>query len=725
MSKNNIRFQRLGGSYQLLVERPSDLTFIPEMNDALWAMTSARCGAFRCDPDFLSMVDTDGNGRIRVNEVKEAVRWMISVLTEFDGVMNGSDTLRLSAVNRNHPDGREIIRTIRVALANLGVPDSTEISLAQISDQKNIIADALQNGDGIIPPDPVQDQKSRDCIRMIMKYVGSRKDLSGVEGVGEEDLEAFQRQAEAVLDWREACENDPEHILPFGARTEWIYGSFHKIEEKVDAFFRNCEALVLSGAGSTEKSGAMDPMDNVSVDEFLSRAPLAPVNRERILKLNEVRHPQWREAVLSFFRDLPEGTGNEITEERWTEICALLAPYEKWINAKPESRLTEVDASLLKNVLVSGTPGQIQALIRRDSDVCQNLQNCSQVRKLILFQKNMIRFLNNYVTLNELFDDRNTSLIQSGRLVMDGRCFSLCMVVEDPALHKKIAEASNICVVYLDAVTGTGPTEKKVKLAAAVTSGHMRHLFVGKSGVFYNADGTIWDARIFDFIQQPVSIREALVMPFYKFADFLQKQADKFFSARSKQYEDTIAKDIQSKSALPIPSKPAAPQPPQQQQTPAFSGSMILMGGGVGIAAIGSAFAFMAKSIQGISIGSVLAVFLGILLIFGGPIILISLNKLFRRNLSIFFEANGFALNGQMRLSLKMGRFFTYTPRLPGRVKVFKREIFSMESVEAQNSKNMQKYWLYILLGIFFVECVVLFCWYHRDAISQLWHQFF
>ena len=78
-----------------------------------------------------------------------------------------------------------------------------------------------------------------------------------------------------------------------------------------------------------------------------------------------------------------------------------------------------------------------------------------------------------------------------------------------------------------------------------------------------------------------------------------------------------------------------------------------------------------------------------------------------------------------MRLSLRMGRFFTYTPRLPGRVKVFKREIFSMESVEAQNSKDMQKYWLYVLLVIFFVECVILYWWYHKDAISQLWHQFF
>ena len=719
---SNIRFQRLGGSFQLLVERPSDLTFIPEMNDALWAMTSARTNAFRADPDFLSMLDTDGNGRIRVNEVKEAVRWMISVLIDYDGVMKGSDTLRLSAVNRNHPDGREIIRTIRVALANLGYPEAGEISLAQISDQKNIIADALQNGDGIIPPDPVQDLKSRECIRLIMQNIGSRKDLSGEEGIGAEELDAFLKQAGAVIDWRAACEKEPERILPFGAKTDGIYASFHKIEEKMNTFFRNCEALVLSGAGTELKTAAVNPMDNTSVDEFLSRAPLAPVNRNRVLKLDEVRHPQWREAVLSFFSSLPDGPADEVTEDRWKDICALLAPYGKWLSARPDSRLTAVDVSLLRSILDSGTPGHIQTLIRRDSDVSKNLQNCSQVRKLILYQKNMMRFLNNFVTLNELFDDGSTSLIQSGRLVMDGRCFSLCMVVSDPALHKKIAQDSNICVMYLDAVTGTGASEKKMKIAVAVTSGHMRHLFVGKSGVFYNADGTIWDATIFDFIQQPVSIREALVMPFFKFADFLQKQADKFFSARSKQYEDTLAKDIQSKAALPTAAPGAAPAP---QQPPAFSGSMVLMGGGVGIAAIGSAFAFMAKSIQGISVGTVLAVFLGILLIFGGPIIVISLCKLFRRNLSIFFEASGFALNGQMRLSLRMGRFFTYTPRLPGRVKVFKREIFSMESVEAQNSKDMQKYWLYVLLVVFFVECVILFWWYHKDAISQLWHQFF
>ena len=283
----NMRFQRLGGSYQLLVDDPSDLKFIPELNDALWAMTSARSGAFRADPDFLALLDADGNGRIRVNEVKDAVKWMIAVLADYDGVMKGSDTLSLSAINKSHPDGREIIRTVRVALANLGLPEAGEITLAQISDQKNIIADALQNGDGIIPPDPVQDQKSRECIRLIMQDVGSRKDLSGVEGIGAEELDAFLSQAGAVLDWRSACEKDPERILPFGAKTDGIYASFHKIEDKMNAFFRNCEALVLSGADAEQKPGAMNPMDNTSVDEFLARAPLAPVNRERILKLDE------------------------------------------------------------------------------------------------------------------------------------------------------------------------------------------------------------------------------------------------------------------------------------------------------------------------------------------------------------------------------------------------------------------------------------------------------
>ena len=149
------------------------------------------------------------------------------------------------------------------------------------------------------------------------------------------------------------------------------------------------------------------------------------------------------------------------------------------------------------------------------------------------------------------------------------------------------------------------------------------------------------------------------------------------------------------------------------------------MGGGVGIAAIGSAFAFMAKSIQGVSVGAILAVFFGILLIFGGPIITLSLMKLFRRNLAIFLEANGNALNGQMRLSLRMGRFFTFKPSLPKHSLIFARYLmFTRESVSADVSLKRRKIVLYVLLIIMLLECLALL-WLYRASLLEYWQKMF
>ena len=91
----------------------------------------------------------------------------------------------------------------------------------------------------------------------------------------------------------------------------------------------------------------------------------------------------------------------------------------------------------------------------------------------------------------------------------------------------------------------------------------------------------------------------------------------------------------------------------------------MLMGGGIGLAAIGSSVAFIAKSLQNISILNVLAVLLGIIVIFGGPLVVISLVKLFRRDLSRFLEAEGCAVNLRMRLSHRMGKIFSFRPQFP------------------------------------------------------------
>jgi hypothetical protein len=227
------------------------------------------------------------------------------------------------------------------------------------------------------------------------------------------------------------------------------------------------------------------------------------------------------------------------------------------------------------------------------------------------------------------------------------------MIVHDVAAHKKIAATSNVCVMYINATTGTAPATKSMTLAIAVTAGTMRRLFIGKSGVFYTPDGLIWDAVITDLIQQPVSLKEAILMPFYRIGDIIQKQAEKHFAAKTDALEADVTKSVDAKLAG------------GEKKEGGISMPMLIMGGGVGIAALGSSFAFMAKSLQGVSVWRILAVLLGIFIIICAPFVILSLLKLFRRSLTRFLEANGCALNREMRLTLALGRIFTYVPRLP------------------------------------------------------------
>ena len=74
--RGTVRFTKYGKIHQLVIETPDDLEALLGLDEALWVATSAPIDAFRCDADFLAYVDTDRNGRVYTNEVKEAVRWL-------------------------------------------------------------------------------------------------------------------------------------------------------------------------------------------------------------------------------------------------------------------------------------------------------------------------------------------------------------------------------------------------------------------------------------------------------------------------------------------------------------------------------------------------------------------------------------------------------------------------------------------------------------------------
>ncbi len=713
-------FRRIGGAGQLALRDIDDLPHVLELDEAHWALTGIDIDFLRTDRQFLDFIDEDHNGIIQADEVKRAVAWFLAHIRPEARPELGSPELRLDSIDVSAPEGAALFAAARVVLRNLGIPDSPVLSLSQIRNDDGILSNACCNGDGVITPGCFtgdcregasaipENPHLAEIVSRIMEIIGSCRDLTGAEGINRELLDSFRSGAEQYLSWYEAPENRPELLRPCGERTADFAAAVENLQERIDRYFLHCAALdFLPGLSCRPPlvEGDGDVPESAPMQELLEKLPIATPRPDRVLDFSAPLNPLYEKELhaLAAHPAMAEFlTGSVLSEAMWRRLTSLLTPCLEWKNAEPDKAYEKIEPAILKQWLTDGSLEELRRRIDEDLTIARELTAYHSLIKLTLFQQYLLEFLNNYVSLGALFNPRAASMLQTGKLVMDGRHYTFATPVKNLAEHKRIATMSDICVLYVEATTGRTENARRMTLAVAVTSGNIRNLFIGKHGIFYAVDGSVWDARIIDLIQQPVSISEALKMPFFRFGKFVARLADRFFSTKSTEVQKTLEKTITTGAVL----TPPAPAPAAKPQTPAVSGSMMLMGGGIGIAAIGSSVAFIIKSLQNISILNVLAVLLGIILIFGGPMVVISLVKLYRRNISRFLEANSCAVNRPMRLSRKLGLVFTFAPPLPraGLLKEDLVDLFRKPTV----SKGIRFFQIVLLL---LAVAAAILCW--------------
>ncbi len=689
-----MEFRKIGGSYQLVIRNAEDLRRLLELDESHWALNSVGVASLRGDEQFYRFLDADMDGQIRTDEIKEAISWFLSTLKDFSGFEKQSDVLELHAIEDATPEGQELLDAARLVLSNLECSGSEELSLQQIRSDKEIVSCARQNGDGIIPPEAAETSEVTDLVNAIIQRIGSLPDICGAEGADNTLLDQFIAEGSAYLAWFDAPAAEPATLQPFGEATASFHNLYASLQTDLDDYFIACEAYQFSGETPgrlTKLEEKVDPLNNQAVRDFFSAAPVAEPRADGILDFSGKLNPLKRAQLLALAADPCAREflkGKVLTQENWNQLKQRITPYADWLATKPGDRFDDCDPEQLRRWLSPELIEALRELIADDLAAAPRIGACERLHKLILFQHYLLEFLNNFVNLSQLFNPESSSLLQAGRLVMDGRNFTLASIVTNPIEHKSIVRLSDICVIYLTAVTGKPDAIRTMQLAVAVTSGNVRNFFLNKHGVFFTADGEVWDAKITELIQQPVSISEALRMPFYKFGEFISGQADRFFTAKTAEAQKQIGSNFDAAASAAV-TAPTAPKP----QTPAVSGSMMLMGGGIGIAALGSSIAFIVKSLANVSIWNVLAVLLGIILIFGGPVIVVSLIKLYRRNLSRFLEANGCAVNRPMRLSRKMGAIFTFLAPIP------KSNYLKQDLVDLFEGRSRRKwlFWLIVL----------------------------
>lgn len=275
------------------------------------------------------------------------------------------------------------------------------------------------------------------------------------------------------------------------------------------------------------------------------------------------------------------------------------------------------------------------------------------VQHAILCQMHLIDLANNFVSFPHLYNPGERAMFEMGTLIMDGREFSFAIRVRNRETHMLVAKSAAMYVLY---VSISGPTGLEFEVAVPVTSGSAGNLCVGKRGIFKSRDGRELDAQVVAIIENPVSICEAIVAPFVRLGRLITGKIESITSQAEKKLDDRASTAM---NMVGNPNASATPAPVGSNPTG------MLFGVGVATAALGSAAAYITKTLaqtpwSAIVIGVLVAVVVVIL-----PTCIVAFLKLRRRDLSGLLEGSGWAINSRMRLTRQQGKTFTRKPRYP------------------------------------------------------------
>src|SRR5688572_18890134 len=92
------RFARLGGFDQVRLETAQDYARLGELDQKLWAALACPVKGLEIDERTLALIDGDMDGRIRVPEILEAIRWAGANLADLGSLRAGSDSLPLAQI---------------------------------------------------------------------------------------------------------------------------------------------------------------------------------------------------------------------------------------------------------------------------------------------------------------------------------------------------------------------------------------------------------------------------------------------------------------------------------------------------------------------------------------------------------------------------------------------------------------------------------------------------
>jgi hypothetical protein len=663
-TKHTWRFFRAGGSDQVALETADDLRNLRQLDPTLWVALACPVTGLEFDERTLALMDSDNDGRIRIPEVLAAVEWTCGMLTDPAVLFRGGD-LALGSINEAADEGKRLRASAQEILRSLGKPDATHLSVTDTMEKAKVFSQSRYNGDGVVPMEIVSDANVRAVAEAVVASVGVATDRSGRPGVSQETLDAFFAECEAYAAWYGRAADESAALLPLGEATVAAFAALQAVRGKVDDYFARCRVAAFDAratAALNRDEAAYATMGAHALDAAASGVaefPLAKVEAGQALPLGQGLNPAWSAAMAAFREKTVQpilGARESLSEADWAALTGRFAAYAAWEADKHGAKVEGLGIARVREILASDARAKLNAMIAEDAAVAPAMNAIDNVERLARYHRDLVALLHNFVAFRDFYGRERPAVFQVGTLYLDGRRADLCVRVDDAGKHAALAGLAKCYLAYCDC---TRPSGEKLTVAAAFTGGDADNLMVGRNGVFFDRKGRDWDATITKVVENPISIQQAFWAPYKKLVRLIEEQVAKRAAAGQAASDAKVTAAATTTATLDQQKAPAEPKKIDVGTVAAL---------GVAVGAIGAFVTTVIGYLTGVfklPFWQVCLVFAGIVLAISLPSMAIAWLKLRQRNLGPILDANGWAVNGRVKMNVPFGAKLTRVGHVP------------------------------------------------------------
>ena len=654
-------YDNIGGSTRVKITTGADIAHLGELDPKKWTVLSCPSTGLEIDEKSLKYIDTDNDGRIRVNDIVCTAQWTTAAIKNADLLTKGANSIDIEQFNQEDANGKRLYNSAKQILANLG-KEGTVISLAETKDSTAIFAKTPFNGDGVITELTTTDLDEKAAIAAAVASVGSVTDRSGEKGVNAELIEKFYQALADYSAWQTAAVE-----APYGADTDKAIAAYNALDAKMKDYFVRAKLASFSPESAAKLDVQVALIETISADNLMGKTediaayPIARLTGKAELAVDATINPAWA-AQFAVLMDIVKPARKVITEAEWASIGTAFAAYNAWKAAKKGAEVEALGLEAINKFLADDKKQALLDLVAQDAALKEAAEGIDMVDKFLHIYRDFYRLLRNFVTFQDFYaKNKNVrAVFQCGRLLIDQRECRMCMKVTDMGKHNTMAAASGMYLVYCDCVTSTKPGKQTI--VAAITVGEIGDLAVGKNAIFYDNDGLVWDAVITKIIDNPISVGQAFWSPYRRLATTIENLINK--SAADK--DAAMMKDLNTKvSSVPAtaPTADAKAALAQPFDIAKFAGIFAALGMAIGM--IGSFLTGLFDRIFELTWWQFIVAFVGIMLVISGPAMVMAWMKLRRRNIAPLLNANGWAINAASKISIPFGETLTDNVKFP------------------------------------------------------------